>query len=64
MEELMKDAENAKPYENLSECLSKIGEKFSIDTGNIDNTMERFAKIANQLLMKENLNVLLLSNVC
>lgn len=57
--EFMLDVEEARPYENINECLSRIEEEFSISARNAETTIERFNQIANQLLMKENLNLVL-----
>lgn len=60
LEGLRESAKSAESYEDIHECLRMVGEKFAIDTGDAESTMERFERISNQLLMKQNLNLVLL----
>lgn len=60
LKELEMDIESAESYENVRECLSHVAETFSIDIGYVDDDIERYDKIANYLLMNQNLFMILL----
>lgn len=60
-EYLIKDIKESKPYENIEQCLMNVSEIFSVNIGNYKTDLEKFNAISNELLKRENLNILLFS---
>lgn len=60
LDQLWSDIENSPTYQNASECLFLIAEKFSIDVRDKNNTVNMYYEIANYLLMNENLIFILM----
>lgn len=60
IEGLKRDVENATPYESVHKCLIDIAEKFSVNVRDVEDDRARFDIIANDLLMRRNLNMILL----
>lgn len=60
LEGLKMDAEQAVPYDDIHTCLEGVARNFNLNVGNENSTIMRLERIAHQLLMRENLNLLLL----
>ena len=58
-EEFAKDVKDSKPYSNLEECVHELSKEFEIEFSYNRSTQEQLQVIANELLVKRDIHLLL-----
>lgn len=58
-EEFSKDVKDSKPYSDLKECVLELSKTFEIEISYNQSTQEQLQMIANELLVKRDIHLLL-----